>query len=555
MYAEKHNTHHACLPAAIVAASAGATILFHGIDNPTVSSDLPRVLAQLGIPATLQGQELAGVLQRNGFAYLDLALYHPPLAKLLALREQLGAQNLFHQVARLLNPMRAHSQVVGVAHPPYLEKIPEAVTMLGGQRLLVFQGMEGFPELSIATPTVMRELRDNRVTPMTLKPADVRLPMGSFQHMAMDSQAPNDIPADEADMIHRVLHKGPSRLRASPGPVPRLGRLQRRHVALCRGTGPLHRRRRAFGAEKPGIRRGSAKAGGSGFSDESPLTPALSLRGRGSRTTKGRARMRHLRQLEDQSVYIFREAYKHFDNLGMLWSMGKDSTVLLWLARKAFFGHVPFPLLHVDTSYKIPAMIEYRDRLAREWRLNLVVGQNKKALAEGMNHERGRVECCTALKTNGLKLLLEEKGYTGIILGVRADEESTRAKERYFSPRDKNNDWDFRDQPPELWDQFKTSFPPNTHIRIHPLLDWTEINIWEYIKLENIPFLDLYLNRGDGTRYRSLGCAPCTFPIKSTATTVDEIIEELRATNVAERSGRAQDEGRGMELLRKDGYM
>ena len=206
VYAEKHNTHHACLPAAIVAASAGATILFHGIDNPTVSSDLPRVLAQLGIPATLQGQELAGVLQRNGFAYLDLALYHPPLAKLLALREQLGAQNLFHQVARLLNPMRAHSQVVGVAHPPYLEKIPEAVTMLGGQRLLVFQGMEGFPELSIAAPTIMRELRDNRVTPMTLKPTDVRLPMGSFQHMAMDSQAPKDIPAEEADTIHRVLH-------------------------------------------------------------------------------------------------------------------------------------------------------------------------------------------------------------------------------------------------------------------------------------------------------------------------------------------------------------
>ena len=113
--------------------------------------------------------------------------------------------------------------------------------------------------------------------------------------------------------------------------------------------------------------------------------------------------MKHLRQLEDQSVYILREAYKHFDNLAMLWSMGKDSTVLLWLARKAFFGHVPFPLLHVDTSYKIPAMIEYRDRLAREWHLNLVVGQNKEALAAGMNHTLGRVTCCTALKTNGLK--------------------------------------------------------------------------------------------------------------------------------------------------------
>ncbi|MDE3018689.1 MAG: sulfate adenylyltransferase subunit 2 [Nitrospirota bacterium] len=265
--------------------------------------------------------------------------------------------------------------------------------------------------------------------------------------------------------------------------------------------------------------------------------------------------MKHLRQLEDQSVYILREAYKHFDNLAMLWSMGKDSTVLLWLARKAFFGHVPFPLLHVDTSYKIPAMIEYRDRLAREWRLNLVVGQNKEALAAGMNHTLGRVACCTALKTNGLKQLIEQKGYTGIILGVRADEEGTRAKERYFSPRDKHGDWDFRDQPPELWDQFKTAFPPGTHIRIHPLLDWTEINIWEYIKYENIPFMDLYLDKGDGTRYRSLGCAPCTTPIKSTAKTVDDILEELRHTTVAERAGRAQDEGRGMELLRKDGYM
>ena len=188
VYAEKHNTHHVCLPAAIVAASAGASILLHGIDNPTVSSDLPRVLAQLGIPVALQGDDLAAMLQRDGFAYLDLALYHPPLAKLLALREQLGAQNLFHQVARLLNPMRAHSQVVGVAHPPYLEKIPEVVNMIGGRRLLVFQGMEGFPELSIAAPTSMRELRDNRVTRLTLKPEDVRLPPGSFQHMAVAPQ-------------------------------------------------------------------------------------------------------------------------------------------------------------------------------------------------------------------------------------------------------------------------------------------------------------------------------------------------------------------------------
>ena len=265
--------------------------------------------------------------------------------------------------------------------------------------------------------------------------------------------------------------------------------------------------------------------------------------------------MTHLQELENQSVYILREAYKHFDHLAMLWSMGKDSTVLLLLTRKAFFGHVPFPLIHIDTSYKIPAMIEYRDRLVREWRLNLVIGQNKEALAAGMNHTRGRGVCCTALKTDGLKNLLAEKGYTGVILGIRADEESTRAKERYFSPRDKNNEWDFRDQPPELWDQFKTTFPLGTHIRIHPLLDWTEVNVWEYIKLEHIPFMDLYLDRGDGTRFRSLGCAPCTFPIQSSARSVDDIIVELRQTTVAERSGRAQDEGRGMELLRKDGYM
>lgn len=235
VYAEKHNTHHVCLPAAIVAASAGATILFHGVDNPTAASDLPRVLSQLGIPVALQGDDLAGTLQREGFAYLDLALYHPPLAGLLALREQLGAQNLFHQVARLLNPMRAHSQVVGVAHPPYLEKIPEVVNMIGGRRLLVFQGVEGFPELSMTTPTAMRELRDNRVTRLTLKPEDVRLSTGSFDLMAVPTSSPSvrpersvsevegrqdsgqappgpeqtspkEIPALEAEMIHRVLH-------------------------------------------------------------------------------------------------------------------------------------------------------------------------------------------------------------------------------------------------------------------------------------------------------------------------------------------------------------
>ena len=266
--------------------------------------------------------------------------------------------------------------------------------------------------------------------------------------------------------------------------------------------------------------------------------------------------MDHLSELESESIYILREGFKKFKRLAMLWSIGKDSTVMLWLARKAFFGGVPFPLVHVDTSYKIPEMIEFRDRIVREWDLNLVVGQNKKALAEGMNHEVGRLTCCEALKTRGLQLVMEEEGYTALVLGIRRDEEGTRAKERFFSPRDKNFQWDFRDQPPELWDQYKTTFAEGTHIRIHPLLHWTELNVWEYIERENIPTIPLYFAH-EGRRYRSLGCAPCTGTIESSATTVSEIIEELKGTRTSERAGRAQDqEDRyAMQKLRARGYM
>ena len=286
--------------------------------------------------------------------------------------------------------------------------------------------------------------------------------------------------------------------------------------------------------------------------------------------------MDHLARLEAQSVYILREAYKSFKNLCMLWSIGKDSTVMLWLARKAFFGHVPFPLVHIDTSYKIPSMIAYRDKLALEWNLTMVYGQNEQALADGMNHTRGRLTCCTALKTKALKQTLDGTGpryrlmpdgryypdpnrepYTGVIVGARGDEEGSRSKERYFSPRGVDNDWDLDDQPPELWNQFKTDFAPGTHIRIHPLLDWTEINIWEYIERENIPIIDLYFDRGEGRRYRSLGCAPCTADVRSKACSAGEIIAELKVTNIAERSGRAQDQEdpHAMEKLRRDGYM
>lgn len=293
--------------------------------------------------------------------------------------------------------------------------------------------------------------------------------------------------------------------------------------------------------------------------------------------------MNQLDQLESKSVHILREAYREFKSLCMLWSIGKDSTVMLWLARKAFFGHCPLPLVHIDTSYKIPEMIAYRDRLALEWNLNMIVGQNKEALAKGMTFPEGkitRLECCKALKSEALKHTLSgdwprmrlnhstgqyevdtnTEPFTGVIVGVRSDEEGSRSKERYFSPRDRQNDWDVDDQPPELWNQYKTDFAPGTHVRIHPLLDWTELNLWEYIEREKIPVVDLYFDRGDGTRYRSLGCGPCTACVQSTARNVPEVVEEIRSgkfANIAERSGRAQDkdDGGGLETLRREGYM
>ncbi|MHC4552160.1 MAG: sulfate adenylyltransferase subunit CysD [Planctomycetota bacterium] len=293
--------------------------------------------------------------------------------------------------------------------------------------------------------------------------------------------------------------------------------------------------------------------------------------------------MDHLDHLESLGVHILREAYANFKNMCMLWSIGKDSTVLLWLARKAFLGHVPFPLVHIDTSYKIPEMIEYRDRLTKKWHLDMVYGQNVEALKNKNTFPDGntdRLTCCKLLKTTALKHTLSGQWprqrfnhasgkyevdanvepFTGVIVGLRADEEGSRSKERYFSPRDRQNEWDIADQPPEFWNQFKTDFAPGTHVRIHPLLDWTELNVWEYIEREKIPTVSLYYDQGDGKRYRSLGCEPCTLPIDSQARNPQEIIEELRSgqlSNIAERSGRAQDaeDGGGLETLRKDGYM
>ena len=293
--------------------------------------------------------------------------------------------------------------------------------------------------------------------------------------------------------------------------------------------------------------------------------------------------MDHLTKIENKSIHILREAYSEFKSLCMLWSIGKDSTVMLWLARKAFFGHVPIPLVHIDTSYKIPEMIAYRDKQALEWRLDMIYGQNSKALEEKQTYPDGncsRLACCKLLKTEALVNTLSgnwpryrlnhdtgkyeldnnREPYTGVIVGVRADEEGTRSKERYFSPRGKKSDWALADQPPEFWNQYKTDFAPGTHVRIHPLLDWTELDIWEYIERENIPTVSLYYNQGEGIRYRSLGCEPCTKPVNSEARTVSEIVEELRTgkfSKIAERSGRDQDkeDGGGLETLRVDGYM
>jgi sulfate adenylyltransferase subunit 2 len=295
----------------------------------------------------------------------------------------------------------------------------------------------------------------------------------------------------------------------------------------------------------------------------------------------------HLTALENESVYILREAFSKFHSLAMLWSIGKDSTVLLWLARKAFFGHVPFPLVHIDTSYKIASMIEYRDRMVRECNLQLVVGRNDAVLASGQTFPNGRatrVECCSTLKKDALQQVIEQKNYTGVIVGVRRDEEPTRAKERYFSPRTQTMAWDATDQPPELWNQFKTDFAPGTHIRIHPLLHWTELNVWEYIETERIEIVPLYFAKqrpvvrragvwimvdddrlpllpGEEAefrlvRFRTLGCYPLTGAFESTAATVAEITAELRRSRASERQGRLidSDETASMERKKRQGY-
>jgi sulfate adenylyltransferase subunit 2 len=264
--------------------------------------------------------------------------------------------------------------------------------------------------------------------------------------------------------------------------------------------------------------------------------------------------MDHLDALEAESVYVFREAFAKLENLAILWSLGKDSNVVLWLARKAFFGHVPFPVLHVDTGRKFPEMYAFRERYSEEWGLRLLVEPCPPV--EQMDPSLPPAARSAARKTAGLNAALAKYGFQGLIAGIRRDEEGTRAKERYFSPRSKDNRWDLRDQPPEFWNQYMTSFPPGVHVRVHPLLHWSEVDIWRYSRREGIPLIDLYFAK-DGKRYRSLGDADITFPIDSHAATLDEVIAELETTRIAERSGRAMDHESedAFERLRAGGYM
>jgi sulfate adenylyltransferase subunit 2 len=191
--------------------------------------------------------------------------------------------------------------------------------------------------------------------------------------------------------------------------------------------------------------------------------------------------MSSLKELEAKSIFILREAYAKYKNFSLLWSMGKDSTVLLWLARKAFFGKIPFPVLHIDTSFKFQQIYDFREKYSKEFDLNMIVFRNEQALAEGTNSKAcSKLTCCQRLKTDALRMAIEKYGFDALALGIRRDEHGIRAKERFFSPRNKEFKWQYKNQPAELWDMYKSQVNAQEHVRVHPLLDWTELDIWKY---------------------------------------------------------------------------
>ena len=296
-------------------------------------------------------------------------------------------------------------------------------------------------------------------------------------------------------------------------------------------------------------------------------------------------RLGHLATLEAESIYILREAAAEFSRPVMLYSIGKDSSVMLRLAQKAFYpGKIPFPLLHIDTSYKFPEMIEFRDSYTREIGTELIVHQNREALAQGANpFALGTQRCCGLLKTKSLLDALAEGGFNAAFGGARRDEEKSRAKERIYSFRDSHGQWDPKNQRPELWNLFNSRIQKSESIRVFPLSNWTELDVWLYIHAENIPIVPLYYARerqavvrngsiiliyspdellpGERAqrikcRMRSLGCIPCTGAIRSDADTVPKIIEEMISFRRSERENRAidHDEEGSMELKKREGY-
>jgi sulfate adenylyltransferase subunit 2 len=294
----------------------------------------------------------------------------------------------------------------------------------------------------------------------------------------------------------------------------------------------------------------------------------------------------HLRLLEAESIHIMREVASEFQRPVMLYSIGKDSSVLLRLAQKAFHpAPIPFPLLHIDTTYKFREMIEFRDRYTAEIGAKLIVHTNTEAIEDGANPFRlGTQRCCGLLKTKALLDGLRQGGFDAAIGGARRDEEKSRAKERIFSFRDEKGQWDPKNQRPELWNLFNARIHPGESLRIFPLSNWTEMDIWQYIHAENIPIVPMYfaqdrevLVRGDSLilreqpfipllpgeklqtvrcRMRSLGCSPCTGAIRSEADTIPKIIEELVSFRRSERENRVidHDQDGSMEIKKREGY-
>src|SRR5271168_4828055 len=296
-------------------------------------------------------------------------------------------------------------------------------------------------------------------------------------------------------------------------------------------------------------------------------------------------RLNHLRTLEAESIHIFREVASEFQKPVMLYSIGKDSSVMLRLAQKAFHpGPIPFPLLHIDTGYKFREMISFRDEYTSRLGLRLLVHINQEALNDGANpFQLGTQRCCGLLKTKSLLDALRGGGFDAAFGGARRDEEKSRAKERIYSFRDSQGQWDPKNQRPELWNLFNSRIDKSESIRIFPLSNWTELDIWMYIHVESIPIVSLYfakereavirngsivlihskdeLLRGEQTQFvkcrmRSLGCVPCTGAIRSDADSVPKIIEEMVTFRRSERENRAidHDEEGSMELKKREGY-